>query len=118
MFDGANIWLCDTTGKKISKHWMDNQLTTSYSLPSPGESPAALYWDGKNVISADRDSGIIYFHRSTYNLLENDKYQNELLKSKKGKFSGFTADKDGYWVVFDGTGNIYKFSKDKLTRAR
>ena len=118
MFDGANIWLCDTASKKISKHWMDNELTMSYGLPSPGESPVALYWDGTNVLSGDRDSGMIYFHKSTYNLLDGDKYQNELLKNKKGKFSGFTADKDGYWLVFDGFGSIFKVKKNSLTKSR
>ncbi|OGF46823.1 MAG: hypothetical protein A2452_03905 [Candidatus Firestonebacteria bacterium RIFOXYC2_FULL_39_67] len=118
MFDGTSIWLCDATSKKISKHWMDNELTMSYSLQSPGESPVTLYWDGTNIISGDRDSGIIYFHKSIYNLLEVEKFQNETLKSKKGKFSGFTSDRDYFWMVFDGIGSIYRLSKDNVKKSR
>ena len=114
IFDGANLWLCDTAAKKINKHWMDNELTLNTSYNSPAESPVALFWDGRNVWSGDRDSGIVFNHRSSVTMDDYDKYQNETQKAKRGKFSAFAGDRDSFWLAFDGTGSIYRFEAGKF----
>ena len=56
------IFTCDSWGKRILKHALDDGLTIVKSYPSPGPEPSGLFFDGKYLWSCDSKTRKIYHH--------------------------------------------------------
>jgi hypothetical protein len=59
---GEMLYVCDGWTRKITKRKIDDVLSEVMSWPSPGPSPAGLFWDGKWLWSLDAEEGKLYQH--------------------------------------------------------
>jgi len=59
---GGHIYVCDSWKRRIEKRKLDEDLTLVRRFPSPGPSPAGLFWDGRYLWSSDSSRGRIYRH--------------------------------------------------------
>ncbi|MBI4348530.1 MAG: hypothetical protein HY553_16945, partial [Elusimicrobia bacterium] len=58
----GHLFLIDGSSAQIQKRRIDADLTLVATIASPGPQPTALHFDGRNLWSADRKTGLLYKH--------------------------------------------------------
>lgn len=105
---GDRLYLADAGRRVIEERKLDSTLTLVRSYPSPGPSPAGLYWDGRYLWSSDSASGRIYRHEAEARLT--------VLESFKapGHFPAALHKDDAFlWSADSETRKLYRHRLDK-----
>jgi len=104
---GDRLYTSDAWAKKIRRHKLDEYLTAEKVLPSPGPSPASLFFDGKYLWSIDSKLGKIYQHRldETLTILAE-------FKTPGRAPIGFYKDDQFAWTSDSQTRLLYKLRLD------
>lgn len=104
---GGMLFTCDPWSKKIKKHKLDEFLTVVASYASPGDSPAALYWDGKYLWCTDSGNGKVYQLQPAQKQIVIASY------NMPGKStSGFYRDANYAWTLDSQARRLYQHRLD------
>ena len=105
------IFTCDSWGKKISKHILDDNLTIVKSYPSPGPEPSGLFFDGKYLWSCDSKTRKIYCHALDETLTVLAIYDTS------AEFPvGLIHDRKEIWIASSVGSKIYKSHLSKRSK--
>lgn len=100
---GDALYTADSWAKVLHKHKLDDNLTVTLTVKSPGDAPCALFFDGKYLWSCDLATGKIYQHEPDARLTVVASYA-----SPGSAPVGFFKDAQYGWSLDSKTRQLYK----------
>lgn len=98
----THIYLADPWTHRIERRRRDDALSLESSVPSPGPSPSALFFDGTYLWSADKEERKIYKHTLDEALSVRETYSVDHAPG------GLFVDNARMWSSAADTGDLYK----------